>query len=140
MIEHVGSTAISRLGGKGILDILLAVPKNAIVNTSKKLQRTGYEFRDIASTQQRLFFRRDYKTSSSIRRVHIHLTFTGSRDQKEMTTFRDYLISHSKTVKEYEKLKKDAVKIAKGRGDLYKKYKEKFILDITRKTLKNHRK
>lgn len=140
MIEHVGSTAIPRLGGKGIIDILLAVPRNKVSKTSKTLQKLGYEFRAIASTKTRLFFRRDYKISRAVRRVHIHLTSTGSKDQKEMMAFRDYLISYPKTAKEYEKLKKYAVKFAKGEGELYKKLKEKFILDITKKALKHYHK
>jgi len=130
LIEHVGSTSIPKLGGKGILDILLAVPKNIISNTSKKLQKAGYEFRGVASTNSRLFFRRDYKTSNGSRRVHIHLTFTGSKDQKEMIAFRNYLTSHTNIAKEYEKIKINAVKFSKGKGELYKKHKEKFILDI----------
>ncbi len=140
LIKHVGSTAIPKLGGKGILDILLAVPKNTIANTSKKLQKAGYEFRDVASTKSRLFFRKDYKISNGIRRVHIHLTFTGSKDQKEMIAFRNYLISHPKIAKEYEKIKMGAVKFSKGKGELYKNHKEKFILDITKKALKSYQK
>ena len=139
-IEHIGSTAIPKLGGKGIIDVLLAVPRKEIAKTSKRLQKAGYEFRAVASTKQRLFFRKDYKTFSGVRRVHIHLTFTGSRDQKEVRAFRDYLISHPKIAKEYEKIKRRGMKFAKGKGELYKKYKEKFIVDITKKALKNRNK
>ena len=138
MIEHVGSTAIPKLRGKGIVDILLVVQKNTIANTSKKLQKADYEFRDVASTKSRCFFRKDYKTSNGIRRVHIHLTFIGSKDQKEMIGFRDYIISHPKMAKKYEKIKKDAVKFAKGEGELYRKQKEKFILGIIKKALENN--
>jgi GrpB-like predicted nucleotidyltransferase (UPF0157 family) len=35
--EHIGSTAIPKLGGKGIIDILIGVKKNQIKTTIKKL-------------------------------------------------------------------------------------------------------
>jgi len=37
-IEHIGSTAVFGLGGKGIIDIAISVPKNQIQKAIKKLQ------------------------------------------------------------------------------------------------------
>src|SRR3989344_2814880 len=36
-IEHVGSTSVPDLGGKGIIDIAISAPKNQINNSIKKL-------------------------------------------------------------------------------------------------------
>ena len=38
-IEHIGSTAIPGLGGKGILDIAVGVLKSKIVESKKKLEK-----------------------------------------------------------------------------------------------------
>src|SRR5579862_6481618 len=43
-IEHVGSTAVSQLEGKGIIDIAIAVDKKEMDSISKQLQELGYEF------------------------------------------------------------------------------------------------
>lgn len=135
-IEHVGSTAIPDLGGKGILDIVVGVSKSKIAETKKKLEETGYEFREKASYPERLFFRRDYSYKNRKRRIHIHLTKFNGQDWKEMIGFRNYLLKHHDTVEQYVKIKKAAVKKALGNGGKYRKHKGKFIENILRKVLK----
>lgn len=49
-IEHVGSTAVPGLGGKGIIDIAIAVDKSDMENATAALQELGYEFRPSFST------------------------------------------------------------------------------------------
>lgn len=129
-IEHVGSTAIPNLGGKGIVDILIGVDKGHIVMDKVKLAKAGYEFRDVASTQGRSFFRIDYPYKSNIRRIHIHLTKYKSRDWNEIIFFRNYMLENPLAVEQYSKIKKEGVKIAMGDGESYRDYKKKFIKDI----------
>ena len=136
-IEQVGSTAIPHLGGKGILDIVVGVSKSKIMKAKKRLEKAGYEFREKASTPERLFFRRDYPYKNRKRRIHIHLTKFNSKDWKEMVGFRDYLLKHPEVVKEYSKIKKEAVKKALGDGEKYRKYKESFIQNVLKKALKH---
>ena len=135
-IEHVGSTAIPNLGGKGILDIAVGVSKSKIAEAKKKLEKVGYEFREKASYPERLFFRIDYLYKNGKRRIHIHLTKFNGQDWKEMIGFRDYLLKHPEAVEQYIKIKKEGVKKALGNGEIYKKHKEKFIENILRKALK----
>ena len=135
-VEHVGSTAVPGLGGKGILDIMIGVPKKEFEAYTNKLARAGYEFREKASTKGRLFFRRDYRTIEGKRRIHIHMTPIGSRDWRETIAFRDYLKAHPKEMETYAKIKQKAVKTAKGEGEIYRKHKCDFIIKITKKALK----
>ena len=135
-IEHVGSTAILDLGGKGILDIAVGVSKSKIAEAKKKLEKADYEFREKASYPERLFFRRDYPYKNRKRRIHIHLTKFNGQDWKEMIGFRNYLLKHPDAVEQYIKIKKEGVKKALGDGEKYRKHKEKFIENILRKTLK----
>ena len=131
-IEHVGSTAIPNLGGKGILDILIGVSNSKIVDVKKKLEDANYEFRENAGTPERLFLRRDYPHKNRKRRIHIHLTRFNSQDWKEIISFRDYLLKNPEAVKQYAKIKKEAVKKALGDGEKYKEYKNKFIRENTK--------
>jgi len=50
--------------------------------------------------------------------------------------FRDYLVKNPKIAKEYAKIKKEAVKHAKGEGEKYRGYKHKFLQKIGREALK----
>lgn len=134
-IEHVGSTAVFGLGGKGIIDIIIGVSKGKIKINKKKMEEAGYEFRKIASTKSRLFFRKDYKYRNITRRVHIHLVELDSKDYREQLFFRDYLRANPQSAKEYSDIKKQAVKFAKGNGEFYRKYKNNFIQKIIRKVL-----
>ena len=135
-IEHVGSTAIVGLGGKGILDILIGVPETKSVEAKKKLMKAGYEFHEKASTPERLFFSRDYPYKKRGRRIHIHFTKFNSQDWKGIIGVRDYLRKHLEAVEQYVEIKKEAVKKAFGNGEIYRKHKEKFIEDILKKALK----
>jgi len=135
-IEHVGSTAIPYLGGKGILDIVVGVSKSKFAEAKKKLEEAGYEFSEKASYPERLFFRCNYPYKNRKRRIHIHLTKFNGQDWKEMVGFRNYLLKHSDAVELYVKIKKEGVKKALGDGEKYRKHKEKFIQNILRKTLK----
>ena len=135
-IEHVGSTAILNLGGKGILDIAVGVSKSKFAEAQKKLEKAGYEFREKASYPERSFFRIDYPYKNRKRRVHIHLMKFNGQDWKEMIGFRDYLLKHPEAVELYVKIKKEGVKKAFGDGEKYRKHKEKFIENILKKVLK----
>ena len=99
------------------------------------MERGGYEFREIASTSERFFFRRDLSSGKRKRRVHVHLTIRNGKDWQEMIGFRDYLLYHPDTIEEYAKLKKEAAKKALGVGEIYRKHKEKFIKTLTKKAL-----
>jgi len=139
-IEHIGSTSVPGLGGKGIIDILVSTARESIFSAKKKMEKAGYEFREVASTKSRLFFRRDYKRGGKIRRVHLHLVKFGGKDYAMAIGFRNYLIKYPEITKKYVLLKKDAVKKAKGDGKLYRKYKNGFIAKIVQKALKEFEK
>jgi len=134
VIEHIGSTAVPGLGGKGIIDIMIFAPKSKIQNYSGKLQKAGYLFRENASKPDRLFFRTDYE-NKTMRKIHIHLTYN-KKELREKTAFRDYLVAHPKDAQRYAELKKKAVEFAQGTGERYRKYKEGFLSAITKKALK----
>lgn len=133
VIEHIGSTAIPGLGGKGIIDIGIATDKKDMELVSKKLQTIGYEFKPDFSTLNRLYFVA-YLTDpeEETRRYHIHLTYPENPEWNEFLSFRDYLRSHPKALQEYAELKQLAVSESKDEGEKYRKIKEPFIKKINR--------
>lgn len=136
IIEHVGSTSISGLGGKGIIDIAINTPKNKVKSFIKKLEKLGYaQTAGHNPTNNSIFFQKIIKYRGKERRTHIHLALNEKFFQT-FIVFRDYLRNHDKELKEYANLKKEAVKHAKGEGKKYRKYKEKFLEKITKKAMK----
>jgi GrpB-like predicted nucleotidyltransferase (UPF0157 family) len=130
-IEHIGSTAIPNLGGKGIIDIAIAIDKKDTQIVSEKLQNLGFEFRAPHSNPERLFFRADLPDKmEGIRRYHIHLTYFESPDWKRFIAFRDHLRNHPKDAEEYAAIKKMAAETSQEDGEKYRKLKEPLFKKI----------
>lgn len=140
-IEHIGSTAVPNLGGKGIIDIAIAVDKGNMELTSKHLQDLGYEYRPAFSTPDRFYFiiyLPDPEEEN--RRYHIHLTYPENKEWKEFIDFRDYLRNHPQELLDYAELKKQAAFEANHEGDRYRKIKEpmfKKIRSLAEEEVKN---
>jgi len=134
IVEHVGSTAVPGLGGKGIIDIALGAKKDAFAEITKHLQDLGYEFRPQFSTAERLYFITFLPDSDEgTRRYHLHLMSPEGREWKEMLYFRDYLKAHPEEVTIYADLKKAASEEVKEEGERYRALKAPFfkkILDL----------
>ena len=131
VIEHVGSTAIPGLGGKGIIDIAIAVDKEKLETVSEQLQYLGYQFRPNFSTSERLYFVIDLPDpEEGTRRYHIHLTYPESSEWKELVGFRDYLRNYPKEAEEYAELKRKAAMEANQDGEKYRKLKEPIFKKI----------
>ena len=124
-IEHVGSTSVPGLGGKGIIDIAIAVDKDMMEEAKNRLQELEYEFRPSFSTPDRFYFiiyLPDPEEGS--RRYHVHLTYPESKEWRELTGFRDFLLSNPDALQEYAELKKKAAVEASQDGEKYRKAKE----------------
>ncbi len=135
-IEHVGSTAVQNLGGKGIIDMYIVVPKNKLKNVSNKLAKAGYEYRPSASTPNHLFLKIDLPDPiEETRQYHIHLGPLDSDDFKKAVAFRDYLCSHPKEAKRYAEIKKRAAKNADQDKNKYMKIKSPFMQEVLKKAL-----
>ena len=137
-IEYVGSSSINGLGGKGIIDVAISVPKNQIQNAIKKLEGNCYDFRPTGGDKERSFFQKIIKYKGNERRVHIQLTHSDSKTWKSMLAVRDYLRKNPKAIKEYERVKKEAIKHAKGEGKKYRDYKKAFLQKIEKLALKEY--
>ncbi|MCI5052091.1 MAG: GrpB family protein [Simkaniaceae bacterium] len=118
-VQHVGSTAVVGLGGKGIVDIAIAADDPMAV--CEKLQAAGYDFRKEYSTDGRLFLK------SGDKGVHLHLCPTGSHELRGLILFRDYLRANPDKCAEYAQLKERAAQEANADGAIYRKIKAPFF-------------
>lgn len=134
LVEHVGSTAVAGLGGKGIIDIAIACDRSVIKEVLAELERAGYTFQAAFSTEDRLYCVIDLPDyAGNMRRYHVHLTYPESGDWKGLLGFRDYLRNHPDIAKEYAEVKRAAALEADQKGSLYRKIKEPFFQKVAKK-------
>ena len=132
-IQHVGSTAVPGLGGKGIIDIAISATEVDTDVVTQQLQEIGYEYRLAYSTSDRRYFVAFLPDpEEQMRRYHIHLTYPESDQWKGLIGFRDYLRGHPEAVKEYSELKRKAVIEANQDGDIYRKIKDPIFRKLLR--------
>ncbi len=138
LIEHVGSTAIPGLGGKGFVDIAIAVDKKDLQGTSSKLVKAGYEFKPEVGTDDRLYHQQIFLDDNQIERMyHIHLTYYNSQDWNELISFRNYLRTHKKDTKRYADIKKHAAKVSNQEREIYVKTKDPIVLELIKVAMKS---
>lgn len=134
-IEHVGSSAVPGLGGKGIIDIAIAVPKGKMPNSLRALERIGFE-RKTSSDPERRFLQKRIRQAGNERRLHIHLMYINSAPWKPLIAVRDYLIKNKDARCQYASIKKKGAKYAKGSGLRYRRFKKDFVDRLESKALR----
>lgn len=130
-IHHIGSTAVPNLGGKGMIDIMIAIKdwrKNkSTVNLLKELGFTHIH----PEEKRRIFLSRIGPTKYGD--IHIHLVEKNSEGYREMLFFRDYMRTHEKEAQEYLKTKQQSLKKYKADRNKYTISKEKYIKEILKR-------
>lgn len=114
-IQHIGSTAISSISAKPIIDIAVGV--NSLDNIKPYIQileQNGIVFRNEDVKGQLLFVIGDFE--KDIRTHHIHIVKWNGTAWNNYINFRDYLNTFSEYAEKYDTLKKElAVKFANDR-------------------------
>jgi GrpB-like predicted nucleotidyltransferase (UPF0157 family) len=122
IVEHIGSTAVPGLGGKGIIDIAIKTPRNKVKDYVGMAEKCGFTYKKYPGDKLRKFMDKVIKYSGNERRVHLHLTLT-KQFWNSFILFRDYLKENKKAINEYADIKKQAAKHAKGDKKKYWKHK-----------------
>src|SRR3990167_5117855 len=131
-IQHVGSTAIPNISAKPIIDIQIAVDSLDIAKiiAVPLLQKLGYEYWAENPDQARMFFAKSMPPYGEKRTHHVHIVEPSSHHWRDKIAFRDYLIKHTKTAKEYEALKNKLAVAHKFDREKYTEEKTEFINEI----------
>src|SRR3990167_10336550 len=128
-IQHVGSTAISGMSAKPIIDIQIAVNSLAEIKTIaiQELQKLGYEYWFENPDPTKMFFVKGMPPFGQQRTHHVHIFEYGSDHWRNKIIFRDYLRSNKKIAKEYEELKNKLAKEHQYDREKYTDAKLEFI-------------
>ena len=126
-IEHVGSTAVLGLGGKPIIDIMVAVRRLADAEECvEPLGAVGYDYRPEASTKDRLFFNKGPPEAHR----HLHVTEEESDSWWRHLLFRDFLRSHPDIARQYYDLKEELAARFRYDREAYTEAKTPFINSV----------
>ena len=124
-IQHVGSTSISSLKAKPIIDIAIGIEKleNGI-KLIKSLENLDYEHRGNAGIEGRYFF---VKGSEDCRSVYLHVEEYEGIIWRSHIVFRDILRKDETLRLEYQNLKEKLAKEFPNDRDAYCKIKGEWI-------------
>lgn len=133
IINHIGSTAIPNIQAKPIIDILVELnPAADWPRINEKMETAGYICMSVSDS--RMSFNKGYTPAGYADKVfHIHFHRIGDNDE---ILFRDYLIAHPKTAKEYETLKLSLLPKYKNDREGYTEAKSEFVRQTIRRALK----
>ena len=128
-VEHVGSTAISGIKAKPILDLMLAILDLENWEWVKEpLAKLDYEFRrDFRKEQGHILF---VKGPEENRTHYLKITELNSDFWTEHILFRDYLVNNSQYRVEYQNLKEKLFDAHSDNREPYTKGKEEFVRKI----------
>ena len=129
-IEHVGSTAVDGLSGKGIIDIAVGVAKKSDLRpTADILAKSGYFFDLDNETPDDRIFLASREHDSTLGDYHLHVVVKNGDEWKRFIFFRDQLRASKKLREEYMNLKEKLFRETGANREKYKKLKNKFIED-----------
>jgi GrpB-like predicted nucleotidyltransferase (UPF0157 family) len=101
-IYHIGSTAISNIKAKPIIDILVEVKNIKRVDKFiNSMEQIGYEYKGEFGIVGRRFF-----IKGGVNRTHhIHIFETANEEIARHLAFRDFMIAHPEEAQKYSQLK-----------------------------------
>lgn len=123
-ISHIGSTAISGIWAKDIVDVLIEVFWGSDMETTARvIEKNG--FIRMSTKVNRISFNRGYTKDGFADKVfHLHLCYAGDNDE---LYFRDYLNEHTQIAEEYEAMKLQLWELYEHNRDAYTNAKTEFI-------------
>jgi GrpB-like predicted nucleotidyltransferase (UPF0157 family) len=130
-VEHVGSSAVSGMDSKPIIDILVIVDDVTLAESFKeKMGEYGYVYAgQVVGERSRLY----RKMNRDIITANIHIFPEGHPHIKEMITLREFLRSHPNEALKYSQVKKEIfIKYPTDYME-YKKLKDIYIQNLMKR-------
>ena len=109
--EHVGSSAVPGLAGKGTVDLLLPTPPEEIPAVTDDLLELGFQRQQVATAfpPTRPMLQGVIRHGDTSFRVHVHVVPASSPEVTALRGFRDALLADQDLRAEYEQLKRSIV-------------------------------
>ncbi|GMA64187.1 GrpB family protein [Alicyclobacillus fastidiosus] len=135
-IHHIGSTSVTGLDAKPIIDIMPVVQNISLVDEyNQSMRDIGYDPRGENGIPGRRYFQK----GGDNRRHHVHVFQVGSPHIERYLAFRDYLRAHRNEAREYGDLKRKLAREFLCDIDSYIQGKESLVGEIEQRALKWYR-
>ncbi|MDQ0483796.1 GrpB family protein [Guptibacillus hwajinpoensis] len=103
-IHHIGSTSITGMKAKPIIDLMPVVKNLALVDSkNEQMEEIGYEVKGENGIKERRYFQKGGDNRSH----HVHVFERGSQDIDRHLAFRDYLSEHPMDHQRYSEKKEE---------------------------------
>jgi GrpB-like predicted nucleotidyltransferase (UPF0157 family) len=133
-LHHIGSTAITGIRAKPIIDILMEVSElSELDRRTSQLEALGYEAMGEFGSPGRRYFRREDQAGTRTHQVHAFLA--GSDGVDRHLAFRDYMIAYPQVAQLYGELKQRLAEQFPNDIHAYMDGKDSFIKDHQAKAL-----
>jgi GrpB-like predicted nucleotidyltransferase (UPF0157 family) len=133
-VEHIGSTAISGAGGKGIIDLMALYPEGTLEETKEMLLSIGFckQGEEFAYQwpEHRPMLLGNYAFDKDIFLVYIHIVKRNSDEVHRFRVFRERLKNMPELMNEYCDIKKSIIAEGVTDTDVYVKRKRPIIKKI----------
>ena len=109
--EHIGSSAVPGLAGKGTVDLLLPTPPEEIPAVTEDLLALGFQRQAVATAfpPTRPMLQGVIRHGDTKFRVHVHVVPKDSPEVAALRGFRDALLADPDLRRQYEQLKRTIV-------------------------------
>ena len=125
VVEHVGSTSVAGLGGKGVVDLMLVYPPGRIDPAREHLDRLGFQPQRSRDPfpEDRPMRVGSVQWKGRRYRMHVHVLSAHSPEVDDLRTFRNRLREDRDLRERYARLKREI--LARGIGDSLDYWKAK---------------
>ena len=133
--EHVGSSAVPRLAGKGTIDLLLPTPPEDIPALTRDLLDLGFQRQAIptAFPPTRPMVQGVIRHDGTSFRVHVHVVPDSSPEVPAMRGFRDALLADPALRADYAAMKRAIVDGGTVDSIAFTKAKHAWIVEVLRR-------
>ena len=127
--HHVGSTSVAGMSAKPIIDLDVEIrSRDDFPAVRDRLHGAGYLHEgDLGIRDREAFY---YEGKTHLRKHHLYVCPSDSRELHRHLTFRNYLRSHPEAVQEYSRVKEEAVKRYPDSTEGYMAYKNECIVQL----------
>lgn len=133
-VQHIGSTAVTGIHAKPIIDMLLvASDVQALDSEDVVMTHLGYQAMGEFGIRGRRYFRKD--SLEGTRTHHLHAFQQGDPSIERHLAFRDYMNAHTAAAQSYASLKLRLTAAHSNDNDAYVRGKDAFIREHQAKAL-----